>query len=408
MNYNRLLQEILNIGDLLLQSGAENFRTEDSLYRMCEAYGFVKSDVHVIPSNIQATIETPEGDIYTQIRHVRRTGFDFTRLDHLNNLCRYICQETPDEKTIAAMRHKIMTEKPQRLSVHTLAAMMGGGGFCVFFGGGLSDAILAASLAIIIAVGGHFLSKKENNVFIYNLILAAICQCIVLLVVPLYPGAHSESVTDGIAMLLISALTTTNGIRDMLQRDFLAGIQNIFSSILGSAGIACGIAIAMMLLNGQDRNMTLTTSLPLQLTSCTIGCIGFALLFHVSGKPVLYNGIGAFFTWLIYALLSYQAHVSNFFATLVAACFVAAFAFVMARFNKMPSTIFLTSAVMPLIPGSNLYYMMYAVTRSDSAMLRLETVTLLQTCLGIALGFLVFDAIMRYTTDIHKNSIFAK
>lgn len=408
MNYNRILQEILNIGDLLLQSGAENFRTEDSLYRMCEAYGFVKSDIHVIPSNIQATIETQDGEIYTQIRHVRKTGFDFTRLDHLNNLCRYVCQHTPDEGNIRKMRLEIMAEKPQHLLVTTLAAMMGGGGFCVFFGGGLMDAVLAAFLAIIIAVGGHFLSKKENNVFIYNLILAAICQCIILLVVPFYSGAHSESVTGGIAMLLISALTTTNGIRDMLQRDFLAGIQNIFSSILGSAGIACGIAISMLLLNGQDRNMTLTTSLPLQLSSCTIGCIGFALLFHVSGKAVLFNGIGAFFTWLIYAILSLNPHVDSFFATLAAACFVAAFAYVMARLNKMPSTIFLTSAVMPLIPGSNLYYMMYAVTRSDSAMLRTETVTLLQTCLAIALGFLVFDAIMRYTTDIHKNSIFAK
>jgi uncharacterized membrane protein YjjB (DUF3815 family) len=209
-------------------------------------------------------------------------------------------------------------------------------------------------------------------------------------------------------MLLISALTTTNGIRDMLQRDFLAGIQNIFSSILGSAGIACGIAITMMILNGQDRSTSLITSFPLQLGSCTIGCIGFAILFHVRGKALFYNGIGAFFTWVIYALLYYRMHVSGFFSTLLAACFVAAFAYVMARVNKMPSTIFLTATVMPLIPGSNLYYMMYAVTRSDSAMLRSETITLLQTCLAIALGFLVFDAVMRYTTDIHKSSIFAK
>ena len=74
----------------------------------------------------------------------------------------------------------------------------------------------------------------------------------------------------------------------------------------------------------------------------------------------------------------------------------------------MPSTVFLSSTVIPLIPGPNLYYMMYAVTRGDSAMLRSETVVLLETCLGIALGFLVFDAIMRYTSDLYKNSIFAK
>ncbi|MBE5906774.1 MAG: threonine/serine exporter family protein [Lachnospiraceae bacterium] len=408
MNYNRILQEILDIGVLLKQSGAENFRTEDSLYRMCEAYGFVRSDVHVIPSNIQATIETKDGEIYTQIRHIRKTGFDFNRLDHLNHLCRIVCQTTPSEKELKQMRLAILSEKPQRLLVTTIAALLGGGNFTIFFGGGVLDAILGGALGCIIALGGHYLSKKEDNVFIYNFILAAICQFLILLIVPLYPGSHSESVTVGIVMLLISALTTTNGIRDMLQRDFLAGIQNIFSSILGSAGIACGIAITMMILNGQDRSTSLITSFPLQLGSCTIGCIGFAILFHVRGKALFYNGIGAFFTWVIYALLYYRMHVSGFFSTLLAACFVAAFAYVMARVNKMPSTIFLTATVMPLIPGSNLYYMMYAVTRSDSAMLRSETITLLQTCLAIALGFLVFDAVMRYTTDIHKSSIFAK
>lgn len=408
MNYSKILQEILNIGDLLLQTGAENFRTEDSLYRMCESYGFVKSDVHVIPSNIQATIETKNGEIYTQIRHVRKTGFDFKKLDHLNALCRYVCQNTPNEKELKKLREQIEAENPQSLLITTLAAVLGGGGFTVFFGGGVMDAILGGFLSAYIAVGGHFLSKKESNRFIYNLILAATCQFMILLIVPLYPHSHSESVTVGIAMMLISALSTTNGIRDMLQRDILAGIQNILGSVLGAAGIACGIALSMMILHGQDRNMMLAPGLIPQLISCTLGCIGFALWFHVSGKAILYNGVGAFFTWLIYALLSYQGGLNNFFATLFAASFVAAFAYVMARINKMPSTIFLTSAVMPLIPGSNLYYMMYAVTRSDSVMLKTETVTLLETCLGIALGFLVFDAIMRYTTDIHKNSIFAK
>lgn len=97
--------------------------------------------------------------------------------------------------------------------------------------------------------------------------------------------------------------------------------------------------------------------------------------------------------------------MNHFFSTLIAAFFVAAFAYVMARINKMPSTIFLSAAVFPLIPGSNLYYMMYAATRGDSPMLHYETTTLFTTCLGIALGFLAFDAIVRYTTDIHKNLV---
>ena len=65
MDYTRIVQGILDIGESMLKSGAENFRLEDSLYRMCKAYGFVKYDVFVIPSNIQITVETPEGEFIT-------------------------------------------------------------------------------------------------------------------------------------------------------------------------------------------------------------------------------------------------------------------------------------------------------------------------------------------------------
>ena len=86
MDYQRLLQGILDIGEAMLMSGAENFRIDDSLYRICKSYGFVKYDVFVIPSNIQITVETPDGEILTQIRHIESTDTNFDRLDYLNNL----------------------------------------------------------------------------------------------------------------------------------------------------------------------------------------------------------------------------------------------------------------------------------------------------------------------------------
>ena len=98
MNYNKIVQGILDIGESMLISGAENYRIEDSLYRMCRSYGFVKYDVFVIPSNIQITVETENGDIITQVRHIENADIDFDQLDYMNNLCRYICSHTPDEE----------------------------------------------------------------------------------------------------------------------------------------------------------------------------------------------------------------------------------------------------------------------------------------------------------------------
>ena len=84
MDYKRIVQGILDIGEEMLVCGAENFRLEDSLYRMGKRYGFGQYAVFVIPSNLQITIETPEGEIITQIRHIESTDVNFDRLDYLN------------------------------------------------------------------------------------------------------------------------------------------------------------------------------------------------------------------------------------------------------------------------------------------------------------------------------------
>ena len=138
-----------------------------------------------------------------------------------------------------------------------------------------------------------------------------------------------------------------------------------------------------------------------QLISCTIACVGFAFVFKIRGKQVVYSGIGAFITWGIYVIV-FEITPSNFVATLVAAVFVAFYAFVMSRVNKAPSTIFLTASVFPLIPGPNLFYMMYGIASQDRQMAIDETVVLIVTCLAIAFGFNIVDILTRSIANVMK------
>lgn len=403
MNYNKLIQGILDIGEAMLKSGAENFRLEDSLYRMCRSYGFVRSDVFIIPSNIQITVETPDGEIITQIRHIETTDIDFDRLDYLNNLSRYVCQNTPDEVQLREKYMEVMNRKPQHPAAPYFAGIMGGTGFAVFFGCNFMDAIVAVIVSLMIVVVGKWLGKRESNLMIYNMLLAFLSEVIIIFMVRAGIGSHPDRIMIGIVMLLISALGTTNGIRDLLQRDFISGFLNIMNSFLGAAGIAFGIALAMLLLNGVSSDgFILNHSVPIQLISCTIACTGFALWFKIRGRQVLYSSVGAFFTWGIYVLV-YELRPSNFLATLMAAIFVAAYAFIMSRINKAPSTIFLTASVFPLIPGPNLYYMMYGCLSRNVELAFSETIVLLSTCLAIAFGFIIVDMIARYTMDALKR-----
>ena len=404
MNYYKILKGILDVGEGMVVCGAENFRVEEGLYRMCRAYNFERVNVFVIPSNIQVTVETKEGDFITQVRQIESSEFNFDRLDYLNNLCRYISSNAPDEKEIQAKYQEVINRPTQAYFVRVLAGIAGGAGFAVFFGSKLDDTIVAIIVSAMIVLLGDWLAKYEKNLFLFNSVLAFLSEVIIVGSSKFFDfGTRPNCTMIGIVMLLISGLGFVNGIRELMQRDFLSGFYNIMNSLLGATGIAIGIAGAMLLFHRHSAaDFIVVSDLVIQLISCTVACTAFAMWFQVRRKQVLYSGIGAFICWGIY-LIAYDHKPSNFFATLLGAMVVFFFAFIAARLNKAPSTIFLTAAVFPLVPGPNLYYMMSSMVSDYPDAAVKQFFVLMETCFAIALGFIFMDFAIRIILNI-KNS----
>ena len=212
---------------------------------------------------------------------------------------------------------------------------------------------------------------------------------------------HSDRIMIGIVMVLISTLGVINGLRDVVQRNFTSGALEIMNSVLGALGIAFGIALAMKMLHGGGNagGAVLNSNIFVQAVSVSVGSIGLAGIYQIRGKKVIYSGIGAFLTWTVYLIVR-QFGGSYLFGMLLAAVFVGMYAFVMARINKAPSTIFLTASVFPLMPGANLYYMMYGCVKQNLALAIEHMILLVETCLMIVFGFLLVDIVSRIVMRI--------
>lgn len=250
LDYKKILKAILDIGEQMINSGAEIGRVEDSMYRMCRSYGFVRANCWVISSNIQATVETPDGDIFTQIRHVPGGEMNFDRLDYLNNLSRKVCAETPDAPELSAKLEEVMNRPPQPKWQHYIAGILGGTGFAVFFNCDLLDSIVAVLASVIIVGLGDIIGKKEDNPLIFNAIISFIVEFFILFAVKLGIGHHTGNITVGVVMLLISGIGFTNGISNLLHRDTLSGVINMSKAVLGATGIAIGIALPILIMKG--------------------------------------------------------------------------------------------------------------------------------------------------------------
>jgi uncharacterized membrane protein YjjB (DUF3815 family) len=139
----------------------------------------------------------------------------------------------------------------------------------------------------------------------------------------------------------------------------------------------------------------MSPSVLVQLISSTIACTGFALWFNIRGKQVVYSSIGAFICWGVYVIV-YHYNPSNFYATMVASIVIAGYAQIMARVNKAPATVFLTAPIFPVIPGAQLYWMMYGLALGDNHMAKTQGIDLIVTCLAIALGFMIIEIFNKY------------
>lgn len=395
--YTHLLQLILDVGVELIQSGAETHRVEDSLYRLCSSYGFTNCNIWVIPSNIQATVTTPVGNCTTQIRHIRQSGIDFAKLEDLNALSRRLCEEKPSPELFSTELLTVTHAGSAGKWTRILAGVLAGGGFGIFFNCDWLDAIAAACTSIIATILCCEVGKRERNPLIANFLIAFCSEVFIIFAVKIGLGHHVGYIAAGVVMLLISALGTTNGIRDLMRLDTLSGIMNISLSLTGAIGIAAGIILPLRLFlhEGVNEIMILNPNVGIELIACTVGCVGFSLWFHVKKRHIFWCALGAFLTWGAYSICCHFT-ANSFWSTLFGAVACGFYAQIMARVNRAPATIFQTVAIFPMIPGAALYYSVYGLVMGDFAFAASKGLSLLLSCFGIVIGFLFVAVASRF------------
>lgn len=95
----------------------------------------------------------------------------------------------------------------------------------------------------------------------------------------------------------------------------------------------------------------------IQLGAAAAGSLGFAALFNIRGKKLIFATLGGFLAWAVY-LAAAQFSANPYLCGFVSSIMFTLYAECMARLHKTPVTVFLVSGAIPLIPGASLYYAM--------------------------------------------------
>ena len=357
MNYTALMDLVSAIATKLAVSGAETYRVEESVRRICAAYG-LDARVYAIPHSLFITIMIPGEHPMNQLCRMDHLGTDLEAVEQYSNLSRKICAEKPDwEEALGWLEDSNHIQKHYSLPFDLLGHILVASGFCLFFGGSGMDALCAGLCGLLLGFLTRWLGK--TNAFFQKIISAFLMALVAY-------GCSALGLTDnvdtsviGALMLLVPGILFTNALRDIIFGDTNSGINRIVEVLLIAVAISLGTAAAWNLslsLWGAAENAPVIAYRPfLQCIFSIVASYGFVVIFNIHGFGSFLCALGGGITWAAFCIvqaLGGQDLMCYFLATVVAAVF----AEVMARIRKYPAISYLISCLLPLIPGSGIYY----------------------------------------------------
>ena len=122
---------------------------------------------------------------------------------------------------------------------------------------------------------------------------------------------------------------------------------------------------------------------------------GFGIVFRIERKNLFWAGLGGALTRLVYILLI-SAVDQIFIQCLLAAMFASLYAEIMAIHQKMAASVFLYPSILPLVPGSLLYYIAGNLIASNPQETRTYLGELVLSLGGICLGFVLISSFTYY------------
>ena len=141
-----------------------------------------------------------------------------------------------------------------------------------------------------------------------------------------------------------------------------------------------------------------------QFITAFIGALGIAMLSNIHGRKLVYAGVGGLLSWVLSQLLTRLITTE---AILIFSVSIAAtlYAEIMARVEKSPATVFLVSAIFPILPGGKLYYTMIYAINSNIEQFAESAISAGYTSIAIAMGIMAVSSTFKIAKYIRKKVV---
>lgn len=241
----QLLELGLYAGSLLLESGAEVYRIEDTIHRMARACGAQSVECIVTPTGLYLTVSAA-GLSGTKVRRIRMRSTNLARVSAINTLSRNLRgQDNLPSHVFARLEQIVDSTAGYPTWVQYAAAVVGGTAFAALFGANGLDLPAAALCSLLVFASVRGMSRFELPRLLADFVGGIVAGAAALSLTLLFPTMHYDRVILGSIMSLVPGVLLTNAVRDMLAGDLLSGTTRMSEALFIAAGIAAGVGAVL-------------------------------------------------------------------------------------------------------------------------------------------------------------------
>lgn len=253
-DYQLLADTAMLAGEIMLRSGAETHRVEDTVGRILELSGFQRCEVLVVTAGIVITLSDWRIENITMMRRVVEKTTHLGNITEVNDISRRLCSgELSLKQAFHLLKH--MEAKQYKDVLLYACTIVSAASFTILLGGNLQESFFASLNGIYLVLSMLLGKKCKINVFVLNMVLSFLIA-FTTKGFSVIPGVEMEieRVVAGSVMTLLPGVAITNAIRDILHADYMSGSAKVVEAFMIAAsvgvGIGAGLALGAMLFGG--------------------------------------------------------------------------------------------------------------------------------------------------------------
>lgn len=138
--------------------------------------------------------------------------------------------------------------------------------------------------------------------------------------------------------------------------------------------------------------------------ACTVALLGIAVIFDVPPKKMFWAMVGSIISCVL-MLIGDKYGLDPLITNMIATAIPCVYCEIMARVLKTPTTVFMIPTLLPLVPGSRLYYTMFYLFSGEQELFLENMLIAVKICTGIAVAIIVVTGAMRWIEAVKRQKL---